>query len=327
MNDLNFDYETHQFRSSSIVHADCLEWLSRAPENSIQAIVTDPPYGFREYELDELKKLENGNGGIWRLPPSFDGNTRAPLPRFTALDAKDRAKMAAFFKEWSLLCYKAMCPGAHMFIASNAFIVPLLMESIADSGLEFRGQIIREVRTLRGGDRPKNAEKEFPFVSSMPRGSYEPWLLLRKPLEKKMKVSDALREYGTGGIRRLPNGNPFVDIVRSERTPRSERAIADHPSLKPQSMMRLLCYIALPLGTGLIVDPFSGSGSTIAAAEAVGVQALGIERHRPYFDLSERAVPALAMMQSKTDEMLRLRINQSLQRNDVISCENVSAIA
>ena len=55
MNNFLFDYEAHEFRSSSIIHADCMEWLSRAPENSIQAIVTDPPYGFREYELDELK--------------------------------------------------------------------------------------------------------------------------------------------------------------------------------------------------------------------------------------------------------------------------------
>lgn len=306
MSHLLFDYDAHEFNSSSIIHADCMEWLSRVPKNSIQAIVTDPPYGFREYELDELKKRASGSGGIWRLPPSFDGHTRSPLPRFTALEAKDRHNMATFFKEWGVLCLNAMCPGAHMFVASNAFIVPLLTESIAASGLEFRGQIIRNVRTLRGGDRPKNAEHEFPFVSSLPRGCYEPWVLFRKPLEKKMKVSDALREYGTGGIRRLPDGNPFGDVVQSERTPRSERAIADHPSLKPQSMMRLLSYISLPLGTGLLVDPFSGSGSTIAAAESVGIHALGIERHRPYFDTSKDAVPRLARVQSKTDMLLGL---------------------
>jgi site-specific DNA-methyltransferase (adenine-specific) len=93
------------------------------------------------------------------LPPSFDGNTRAPLPRFTALDGKDRKKMSVFFKEWANLCFHALCPGAHVFVASNAFIVPVLMASLSAGGLEFRGQIIREVRTLRGGDRPKNAER------------------------------------------------------------------------------------------------------------------------------------------------------------------------
>ena len=75
-----FDYEAHRFKKSAVIHADCLEWLSRVPENSLHAIVTDPPYGVREYEADELEKRAQGKGGIWRIPPSFDGNVRAPLP-------------------------------------------------------------------------------------------------------------------------------------------------------------------------------------------------------------------------------------------------------
>jgi site-specific DNA-methyltransferase (adenine-specific) len=191
-----------------------------------------------------------------------------------------------------------------VFVASNAFILPLLLTSLIDGGLEFRGQIMRLVRTLRGGDRPKNAEQEFPFVCSLPRGCYEPWVLFRKPMPCGMKVSDALREFQTGGLRRLPDGNPFEDVIASERTPKVERMIADHPSLKPQSLMRLLAYVALPLGEGVIVDPFAGSGSTIAAAEAVGVAAFGIERHRPYFDMAKAAVPRLATLPSRADAIV-----------------------
>ena len=294
-------WDSKPFGKSFLVHADCLEWLGRVPENSIHAILTDPPYGVREYESHELEKRSAGRGGIWRIPPSFDGNVRAPLPRFTALDERDRERMALFFREWARLCCRALRPGAHVFVASNAYIVPLLLKSLIDGGLEFRGQLIRLVRTLRGGDRPKNAEQEFPFVSSMPRGCYEPWALFRKPLPDGMKVSDALREFQTGGLRRLPAGNPFEDIILSERTPRAERNIAGHPSLKPQSLLRLLAYVALPLGEGVIVDPFAGSGSTVAAAAAVGLSAIGIERHRPYYDMARKAVPRLAAMRTPTD--------------------------
>jgi site-specific DNA-methyltransferase (adenine-specific) len=52
--------------------------------------VTDPPYGVKEYDFDQLEKRQNGNGGIWRIPPSFDGCVRAPLPRFTALNDSER---------------------------------------------------------------------------------------------------------------------------------------------------------------------------------------------------------------------------------------------
>lgn len=143
---------------------------------------------------------------------------------------------------------------------------------------------------------PKNAEEEFPGVCSMPRGGYEPWGLFRKPLPKGMRVSDCLNQYQTGGLRRKPDGNPFEDIIQSERTPRRERAIADHPSLKPQSFLRQIVYAALPLGEGIVLDPFMGSGSTVAAAESLGYACIGVERYTEYFAMSKEAIPALSKL-------------------------------
>ncbi len=182
MAQLVFDYRSEEIGRSRIMHADCFEWLSRIPENSIHAIVTDPPYGVKEYEFDQIEKRSNGNGGIWRIPPSFDGSTRAPLPRFTALDRKERDSLRRFFVEWARVVVHTLRPGGHVFIASNAFLSQLVFSALVDGGLEFRGELIRVVRTLRGGDRPKNAEEEFPGVSSLPRGCYEPWGILRKPM-------------------------------------------------------------------------------------------------------------------------------------------------
>ena len=178
----------------------------------------------------------------------------------------------------------------------SAFLSQFVFAALVEGGLEFRGEIIRLVRTLRGGDRPKNAEEEFPGVSSMPRGCYEPWGILRKPLLPGMKVSDCLREYQTGGLRRTPDDKPFSDVILSERTPQAERAIAPHPNLKPQSFLRQVVHASLPLGEGIIVDPFMGSGSTVAAAEAVGLSAIGVERHSEYFEMARSAIPRLAAL-------------------------------
>jgi site-specific DNA-methyltransferase (adenine-specific) len=113
-----------------------------------------------------------------------------------------------------------------------------------------------------------------------------------------MKVSDCLREFQTGGLRRQANGKPFEDVIPSERTPRRERDVAPHPSLKPQSFMRQIVYAALPLGTGVIIDPFMGSGSTIAAAEAVGVRAIGAERYRDYFEMACESISKLTTLKT-----------------------------
>ncbi|WIG58807.1 MAG: DNA modification methyltransferase [Ktedonobacterales bacterium] len=301
---LGYRHET--ISGSLIVHADCFEWLGSIPANSLHAIITDPPYGVKEYNFDQMEKRANGNGGVWRIPPSFDGHTRAPLPRFTALNANERATLYRFFVEWARQVTHALRPGGHVLLASNAFLSQLVFSALVEGSLEFRGELIRLVRTLRGGDRPKNAEDEFPDVCSLPRGCYEPWGIFRKPLPAHMTVSDCLREFQTGGLRRRPDGNPFSDVVLSERTPRRERNIADHPSLKPQSFLRQLVYAALPLGEGVIADPFMGSGSTVAAAEAMGVHCVGVERFADYYDMSRTAIPRLAALKPRTEAQAEL---------------------
>jgi site-specific DNA-methyltransferase (adenine-specific) len=288
------DYQSHKFDQSVILHADCFEWMGRIPQNSVHAIVTDPPYGVKEYNFDQIEKRANGNGGIWRIPPSFDGSNRAPLPRFTALTQKERDILYRLFREWGKLAVHALLPGGHIFIASNAFLSQLVFSALVESGLEFRGELIRLVRTFRGGDRPKNAEEEFPEVCSLPRSCYEPWGIFRKSIPNGMKVSDCLREFGTGGLRRISPEQPFSDVIVSERTPQRERDIANHPSLKPQSFLRQVVHASLPLGSGLIIDPFMGSGSTVAAAEAQGVPCIGVERFVDYFELGKQVVPILA---------------------------------
>jgi site-specific DNA-methyltransferase (adenine-specific) len=281
---------------SIIFQANCFDWLKELPENSLHAVITDPPYEVKEYNLEQLEKKNQGKGGIWRIPPAFDGHQRSPLPRFTALSQKERIVLQDFFTEWSKLVVAVLRPGAHVFLASNAFLSQLVFSAVIEGGLEFRGELIRLVRTLRGGDRPKNAEAEFPNVCSMPRGCYEPWGIFRKPIPNGMKLSDCLREYQTGGLRRTADGQPFNDVIFSERTPQKEREIANHPSLKPQSFLRQVVYAALPLGEGIILDPFMGSGSTVAAAEAMGISAIGIERYLEYYEMSKTAIPQLAAL-------------------------------
>ncbi|MEW5828163.1 MAG: DNA methyltransferase [Chloroflexota bacterium] len=292
--DFSAGYEHFTLDKALIIHANSFEWMKGVPESSIHAVVTDPPYGVKEYEPDQLEKRANGNGGVWRIPPSFDGHTRSPLPRFTALNNSEKIQMRNFFSEWAKQVLRIIRPGGHVFVASNAFLSQIVFSAIAEQGFEFRGEVIRLVRTMRGGDRPKNAEDEFPDVCSMARSCYEPWGMFRKPMLNGMKVSDCLREFQTGGLRRKPDGNPFEDVIESERTPQKEREIADHPSLKPQSFLRKVVYSSLPLGKGIVLDPFMGSGSTIAAANVVGYSSIGIERMDEYYKMSRQAIPKLS---------------------------------
>ncbi|MBK8256949.1 MAG: site-specific DNA-methyltransferase [Polyangiaceae bacterium] len=276
---------------ATLFRVDCLRWLQERAPNSIHAVVTDPPYGLREFSEVEKEKLRKGRGGVWRIPPEFDGSKRMPLPRFTTLTAKEQKALKTFFAEWARLIYQVLVPGGHVFIATNPLVSHLVYLPLMEAGFEKRGEIIRLVQTLRGGDRPKNAHNEFPDVTVMPRSAWEPWGLFRKPCDGL--VQQNLRKWKTGGLRRESAERPFTDVIECSPTRATERQIANHPSLKPQEFMRQIVRAALPLGQGIVLDPFMGGGSTIAAAEVNEYKSIGLEVDGEYFQTAVRAIPKL----------------------------------
>jgi site-specific DNA-methyltransferase (adenine-specific) len=236
--------------------------------------------------------MKRGRGGVWRIPPAFDGVRRRPLPRFTVLKQDDRARLRAFFLRLAEALLPVLVPGAHIFVATNPIVSHLVYGPFIAAGFEPRGEIIRVVHRLRGGDRPKNAYAEFSDVSVLPRSCWEPWGLFRKPCEGR--VQDNLRRWKTGGLRRVSPTEPFKDLIASAPTRRHEHRIAPHPSLKPQHFLRQMVRASLPLGEGTILDPFMGSGSTIAAACALGLDSIGLEISREFFAMATAAIPKLA---------------------------------
>lgn len=275
-----------------LINGNAMDVMEELPANSIHAIVTDPPYGLVEYSEKEKEKLRAGKGGVWRIPPTIGGCTRSPLPRFTTLRPKDLEHMSEFFEAFGRLALRVLAPGGNLLMASNPLVAHIVTTALARSGLEPRGQVVRLVQTMRGGDRPKGAEAEFSGVSVMPRSQFEPWIVMRKTPEGT--VATSLRKNFTGGWMRISDEQPFGDVIKSSPTRPEERRLSDHPSLKPQALMRQLVRAALPLGKGVVLDPFAGGGSTLAAANYLGYEAIGIEMDPEYFEIARDGIPKLS---------------------------------
>lgn len=280
--------------TSTLIRADALDWLPALPAQSVHAIVTDPPYGLVEYSDKNQTKLRAGKGGVWRIPPSWDGARRQPLPRFTVLSKAEADSLHDFFHAFAAAAIRVLAPGGHLILASNPLLSSTAFFAVQQAGFEKRAEIIRLVQTLRGGDRPKGAETDFPDVTVMPRSCWEPWGLFRKPFPGPVAAN--LRRWGTGGLRRVSAAEPFRDVIPCSPTRGRERAVVPHPSLKPQKFLRQVVRAALPLGVGIVLDPFAGGASTLAAAEALGYHAIGIERDAGYFDMACAGFPDLASM-------------------------------
>jgi site-specific DNA-methyltransferase (adenine-specific) len=62
--------------------------------------------------------------------------------------------------------------------------------------------------------------------------------------------------------------------------------------------MRQIVRASLPLGKGVVLDPFMGGGSTVAAAVAVGYESVGLELDPAFFQMAVAGIPKLAAFSS-----------------------------
>lgn len=109
------------------------------------------------------------------------------------------------------------------------------------------------------------------------------------------KASRSEREAGLEGMPVRLN----LDLTSGDRNREDQRAGTNrngplqaanvHPTVKPISLMRWLCRLVTPPG-GLILDPFTGSGTTGCAAVLEGFDFVGAELSPEYADIARRRI-------------------------------------
>lgn len=144
-----------EYGKATLIQGDAFAVMASLEESSIQAIVTDPLTDWLSTKEPSFKTAQ-GAGGVWRIPPSFDGAKRSPLPRFTTLTNADREKIVEFFGRFGEQALRVLVPGANIVVATNPLVSHLVAGALESAGLEPRGQLVRLVQTMRGGDRPKD---------------------------------------------------------------------------------------------------------------------------------------------------------------------------
>jgi site-specific DNA-methyltransferase (adenine-specific) len=299
-----------------LLEGDALGLLRQLPERSVDAVVTDPPYG-----IDLL-------GTAW------DGR----MIRAAAPDDSPARAYVSWSQEWTAECRRVLKPGGYLLAFGAPRTVHRLALAFEQAGLELRDQLL----WLYGSGLPKSSLRAGRASALKP--AYEPILVGRTPLQGTLEESE--RRWGTGRLgiddariassaeRRgrwpcnivlahasrcsptacrptCPAG--MLDMTRPGSRPsrffycpkpaRSERDAGcdalparvmkiygrggklprhnTHPTVKPVALMRWLVRLACP-PHGLVLDPFAGSGSTGLAALEEQRRFLGIERDRAY---------------------------------------------
>lgn len=143
-------------------HGDCLEVLRTLPDNSVDAVVTDPPYG--------LTQSKNGGSGFMGM--KWDADVPAT-------------------EVWAE-CLRVLKPGGHLLAFAGTRTQHRMAVRIEDAGFDIRDMIA----WVYGSGFPKS--HNGPWGGTALKPALEPVTVARKPLAGT--VADNVLRYGTGGL-------------------------------------------------------------------------------------------------------------------------------
>jgi DNA modification methylase len=304
-----------------LLHADCVALLPELPAGSVDAVVTDPPYGI-------------GFAG-----EAWDGGALT-----------DAAVFQRWTTGWAAEALRVLKPGGWLAAFGAPRTVHRLAAGVEDAGFEVRDQVL----WLYAQGVPKS--HRYPGgLGVCLKPAYEPVLLARKPLEGTL--DENLARYGTGALQidaaRVPREGggrgfwpanvalshgagcrggrccPDCPAALIDTEPRPGREVSrlffaakanrrerdagcgalplreaavyarkggavrlvrnTHPTVKPLELMRWLARLVCP-PDGTVLDPFTGSGSTGAAVLLEGRRFVGIERDGRYMPVARARI-------------------------------------
>ena len=269
--------------------------MARMPSASVDAIVTDPPYGLsfmgRKWDYDVPSVA------IWEQ------------------------------------CLRVLKPGGHLLAFAGTRTQHRMCVNIEDAGFEIRDMIAwvygsgfpkaksclkpalepitmarkpaRHVQPLNIDNCRVGAEQGRWPANLMHDGSNEVIQLFPESKgqqgavtgqEPSAKTANAFGEFNgrSAFAPRNDSGSAarFFYCAKASKKDREEGNT--HPTVKPTDLMAYLCRLVTPEG-GTVLDPFMGSGSTGKAAMQKGFDFVGIEREQNYFAIAEKRLTCSQM--------------------------------
>lgn len=193
-----------------ILIGDCLERLKELEPNSIDAVVTDPPYGWRfmgkawdsfDIATKGVDTRAQKHEGEWRI--GSDGKRRRygklNVPN-TAAGSNDlsqigMSKFQEFSEAWAREALRVLKPGGHMLVFCGPRTYHRMASGVEDAGFQIRDQL----QWLFGSGFPKSHNIGDGIGTAL-KPANEPIVLARKPLEKGLTVGQNVEKWGVGGL-------------------------------------------------------------------------------------------------------------------------------
>lgn len=292
-----------------ILNNDCLIELNKLQDNSIDCVITDPPYF--------IDKLDN-NWSSSEVNNDVKNSHITHLPKGMKFDKSQVKNLYDYYLKLSQLLFKKMKPGAYFLSFSSPRLYHAIAMSCEIAGFEIRDMInwtytqsmpkgMSVTHVIDKMDLTKEAKaslsKEYQdFKTPQIRSCFEPICVAMKPIGKLTFIQNELN-FKTGlldfsqkvGIDkdRVPaniitteeiNDSYDKNFLVSKPTKGEKGDNNTHITVKPLALIEHLVKL-FSKENALVVDPFLGSGTTALACKKTNRRCIGIELNTEYYEI------------------------------------------
>ena len=243
----------------SLTNADCLEFLKPMADNSVDLVLTDPPY-FIGYDGGK------GWDSQWRSEEQY----------------------LAWCEEWSKECARILKPNRMMIVfgtlKTDLFLKYKLNILNALPDMASQNEIIWSYNW--GGRSKANFARKHEYAWCYSKGKQFLFNQDSVRIERKQKINIRTGEPFT-------NGTIPTCVWEKNNHTTSKEYCGWHPTQKPIELLSRMILAYTAVGE-TVVDCFSGSGSTMIACRHTDREFAGCEIDREYYDNSLQRLKELA---------------------------------
>ena len=298
--------------SIDILNNDCMIELGKLSDNSIDLVITDPPYFIDK--LDNNWSSDEVNSDVKNSHIKF-------LPKGMKFDKAQVKNLYDYYLDLSKLLFQKMKPGAYFLSFSSPRLYHAIAMSCDIAGFEIRDMInwtytqsmpkgmsvshIIKKMNITEEEKERLIEEYKDYKTPQIRSCFEPICVAMKPIGKltfiknelcfKTGLIDFSQKVGIASDRvpaNLITTEEFNDtydknFLVSKPNKKEKGDYNTHITVKPLELMIHLIKI-FSKENSLVVDPFLGSGTTALACKESNRNCIGIELNKEYYDISRK---------------------------------------
>lgn len=300
----------------TIVTGNSIEIIKTIPDNYVHAVISDIPYGICYDDWDVLHSNTNAAlGGSTSAQEKAGGVFKRrgkPLNGWSEADKKIPLEYQEWCSNWASDWLRVLKPGGTCFIFAGRRYAHRCIVALEDSGFTFkdmlawektsaphRAQRVSEIYRRRGDD--ESAKNWDGWRVANLRPLFEPILWFQKPYKTGGTIADNVLDNGVGAwnenaLRQYNReSNDAVTIcsnILRVATDKNDSGL--HEAQKPLKLMECLVSLVTP-DSGIVLDPFAGSGTTCVAAQNLGKHYIGIEINPVFADIATKRLAQQGM--------------------------------